>query len=196
MAGETASIAPHSGISALPAVSVLQTPLENNSNTAARPSQRPKICYSAAVGVARPWADAEVHMLATKTYKPAGMQSCIPYLLLPAGSASDFIQFMKDAFGAEELSRTPRDKDNIAHAEVKIDDTTLMLSDSPGPERPAQPACHYIYVPDVDATYKQALASGATSEAEPVDQPYGDRGGGVKDKWGNIWWLGTVIAGR
>ncbi len=128
------------------------------------------------------------------TFKPAGMQSCIPYLLLPKGQAGNFIQFLKDAFGAEELSRNLRENGDVWHAEVRIDDTTLMLSDSPGPERPAVAACHYIYVPDVDATYKRALKSGASSESEPKDQEYGDRGGGVRDRWGNIWWLGTVIA--
>ena len=133
-------------------------------------------------------------MLATTTYKPAGMQSCIPYLLLPAGNASDLIQFLKDAFGAQEISRHLRDNGDVWHAEVKIDDTTLMLSDSPGEGRPPVPACHYIYVPDADATYQRALAAGATSEGAPVDQSYGDRQGGVKDKWGNIWWIGTKIA--
>lgn len=128
------------------------------------------------------------------TYKPAGMQACIPYLLLPVGQCSDFIQFLKDAFGAREISRHLRENGNVWHAEVRIDDTTLMLSDSPGPERPSMVACHYLYVPDVDATYKRALELGATSESVPVDQDYGDRGGGVKDRWGNIWWLGTVIA--
>jgi uncharacterized glyoxalase superfamily protein PhnB len=131
---------------------------------------------------------------ATATFKPAGMQSCIPYLLLPAGQSSNFIQFLKDAFGAVELSRNLRDNGDVWHAEVRIDDTTLMLSDSPGAGRPPLVACHYIYVPDVDATYKRALSLGATSESEPADQPYGDRGAGVKDRWGNIWWLGTVIA--
>lgn len=133
-------------------------------------------------------------MIETASYKPAGMQSCIPYLVLPAGAASEFIQFLKDAFGAEELSRNLRENGDVAHAEVKIDDTTLMIGGSPDGNRPAAAACHYIYVPDVDATYKQALAAGATSESEPVDQAYGDRGGGVKDKWGNTWWLGTKIS--
>jgi len=133
-------------------------------------------------------------MIETATYKPAGMQSCIPYLVLPAGEAGDFMQFLKDAFGAEELSRSLREDGDVAHAEVKIDDTTLMIGGTPDDARKLSTACHYIYVPDVDATYKQALAAGATSESEPVNQPYGDRGGGVKDKWGNTWWLGTKIA--
>ena len=132
-------------------------------------------------------------MIEMKSYKPAGMQSCIPYLLLPPSSASEFIQFLKDAFGAEEVSRHLRDNGDIAHAEVKIDDTTLMIGGAP-PDWQVQPFNHYVYVPDVDATYKQAQAAGAKSESAPVDQAYGDRGGRVKDKWGNTWWLGTKIA--
>jgi PhnB protein len=131
---------------------------------------------------------------ATAIYKPAGMQSCIPYLVLPAGQSSGLIQFLKDAFGAVELSRNLRDNGDVWHAEARIDDTTLMISDSPGATYPSVAAAHYIYVPDVDATYKLALSLGATSLSEPTDQPYGDRGAGVKDRWGNTWWLGTVIA--
>lgn len=135
-------------------------------------------------------------MTTSATWKPHGMQSCIPYLLLPAGNAGNFIQFLKDAFGAQELMRKLRDNGDIWHAEVRIDDTTLMVSDSPGEAYPPRTCSHYIYVPDVDAVYQQALDAGATSEMAPVDQPYGDRGGGVKDKWGNIWWLGTVISAK
>jgi uncharacterized glyoxalase superfamily protein PhnB len=126
------------------------------------------------------------------TYKPKGMQSCIPYLLLPAGQASAFIDFLKAAFGAIEVQRHPRDDGSVMHAEVRIDDTTLMLADEPKDGPKARAASHYIYVPDVDATYQAALAAGATSQREPADQPYGDRTGGVVDTWGNQWWLGTV----
>ena len=133
-------------------------------------------------------------MIETASYKPAGMQSCIPYFVVPAGTAGDFLQFLKDAFGAVELSRNLRENGDVAHAEMKIDDTTLMVGGTMGADQPAITGAHYVYVPDVDATYKKALVAGATSEGEPVDQPYGDRGGVVKDRWGNVWWIGTKIA--
>jgi uncharacterized glyoxalase superfamily protein PhnB len=55
------------------------------------------------------------------------------------------------------------------------------------------PAAMYVYVPNVDDTYKKALAAGGTSVMEPADQFYGDRHGGVKDRWGNFWWIATRV---
>lgn len=67
-----------------------------------------------------------------------------------------------------------------------------MLADAQ-PHLPATTAAMYMYVPDVDATYKRALAAGATAAMEPADQFYGDRHGGVKDQFGNFWWIATHI---
>jgi len=55
------------------------------------------------------------------------------------------------------------------------------------------PAAIYLYIDNVDAAYKRALAAGATSLSEPEDQPYGDRNAGVKDAFGNIWYIATHI---
>jgi PhnB protein len=58
---------------------------------------------------------------------------------------------------------------------------------------PAMPAAIYLYVPDVDAVYKRALAAGAASTMEPANQFYGDRNAGVKDPSGNLWWIATHV---
>jgi uncharacterized glyoxalase superfamily protein PhnB len=124
------------------------------------------------------------------SWRPAEIrQSCIPYVVLP-GNAGEFIQFLKDAFGAVEVLSHSRPDGSVMHCEMLVDDTSFMLADAP-PEMTVYPFRHYLYVPDVDATYARALAAGCTSDSAPQDQPYGDRIGGVKDKWGNLWWLGT-----
>jgi PhnB protein len=80
----------------------------------------------------------------------------------------------------------------VLHAEVRIGDSMLMLTDGGGDWKP-MPAALYLYVNDADATYQRALTAGATSVMEPVTQFYGDRHGGVKDPSGNIWWIATHV---
>ena len=80
----------------------------------------------------------------------------------------------------------------IMHAEMRIGDTMVMLSDAT-PENPPMPIMIHLYVEDADRVYKRALAAGASSLREPADQFYGDRSAGVKDAFGNQWWLATHI---
>ena len=100
----------------------------------------------------------------------------------------DLLDFVTQVFDAEELERG--DTGGI-HVDVKIGDSVMDLE--LGSELPALAtrSSVYIYVPDVDATYQRALQAGAESLAEPEDKPYQDRGAGVKDRFGNIWWIGT-----
>jgi PhnB protein len=123
-------------------------------------------------------------------YKPAGTQSVIPYLVV--ADAEKELDFVKRVFDAQEahISRDPGGR--IAHADLKIGDSTLMMAQA-SDQWKALPTAIYIYVPDVDKTYREALAAGATSVMEPADQFYGDRNGGVKDANGIQWWLGTHI---
>jgi PhnB protein len=79
---------------------------------------------------------------------------------------------------------------SIGHAELKIGDSPLMLSEA-SEQCPATQAMIHLYVPNVDATYKKALAADATSVMEVADQFYGDRSGGVKDPAGNSWYVAT-----
>jgi PhnB protein len=78
------------------------------------------------------------------------------------------------------------------HAEMRIGDSTVMLSGVHGPWQPTSAALD-VYVTDVDTTCKRALAAGASPAMEPADQFYGDRHGGVKDQFGSFWWIPTRI---
>lgn len=125
------------------------------------------------------------------SHKPAGYNSVSPYLIVD-GAAST-IEFLKQTFGATELRRFPDDAGRLRHAEVRIDDTVVMLADPVPPDWPAVPAHVHIYVRDVDATYRKALAAGATSVQEPVQKGDADKRGGVKDAGGTTWWIATQV---
>ena len=122
---------------------------------------------------------------------PEGYHTVQPYLIVDG--AKGLLDFVRNVFGASqtELMQAPGG-DRVMHAEVKIGDSTVMLSDAQGPWQP-MPAAMYVYVPNVDDTYRKALAAGGTSVMEPADQFYGDRHGGVKDPWGNFWWIATRV---
>lgn len=121
---------------------------------------------------------------------PEGYHSVTPCFTVE--DAPGLLAFVKQAFDAVEVHRTLDDDGKIRHAEFRIGDSMLMLSQARG-EWKAEPGSVYVYVPDVDATYRKALAAGATSLMEPADQFYGDRSGGVKDAHGITWWLGTHV---
>ena len=119
---------------------------------------------------------------------PAGYHSVTPYLVVE--NAKQLIEFLEQAFGAEVTERMARADGSIGHAEVRIGDSVIMLSDARDQWKPLQSAV-YLYVPDTDVVYRRALEAGATSVMEPADQFYGDRNAGVQDPAGNFWWIGT-----
>jgi uncharacterized glyoxalase superfamily protein PhnB len=125
------------------------------------------------------------------SYKPAGYTSVAPYLIVDG--ASQTIDFLSRVFGAVELQRFPDSSGRLMHSEVRIDDTVVMIADS-APGWPAVPTHVHVYVPDVDATYRAALAAGATSVQEPVKKDDPDKRGGFKDPIGTTWWIGTKVA--
>lgn len=122
--------------------------------------------------------------------KPDGYHTITPYLVVDG--AARLIDFLQQAFGAEEVERFVAPGNRIGHAEVRIGDSVVMLGDSRSDHPPLQ-AMLYLYVDDIDATYQIALSAGATSVQAPVDQFYGDRSGGVRDPFGNMWWIATHI---
>ncbi len=115
---------------------------------------------------------------------PEGYHTVTPYFVVPDGEA--FLSFIERAFAA---TITYRSRDN-SHAEARIGDSMIMVGQAKGDWQPQQVST-YLYVEDCDAWYKRAVEGGATSTMEPADQFYGDRNGGVKDPWGNNWWIGT-----
>jgi PhnB protein len=119
---------------------------------------------------------------------PDGYHSVTPYLIVKG--ADRLIDFVTQAFDAALIERMARADGTIGHAEVRVGDSVVMLSEASGEWKP-MPAALYLYVPDTDATYREALKAGAASVMEPADQFYGDRNAGVRDPVGNIWWIGT-----
>ena len=79
------------------------------------------------------------------------------------------------------------------HAEVRIDDTVIMLADPVPPDWPAIASYVHIYVKDVDETYRRALDTGAASVQEPIKKQDEDKRGGVKDAGGTTWWIATNV---
>jgi PhnB protein len=106
--------------------------------------------------------------------------------------ADPVIEFLKRAFGAEDLGRALSPEGLLLHTTIQIGDSTLEMSDAVGPYQPA-PTTFYLYVADADGLYRRALDAGATSIKAPADQSYGDRMAAVKDLAGNQWYLATYL---
>ena len=111
---------------------------------------------------------------------------------LHAEGAAGCIEFLKQAFGAQEMMRHQTPDGVVHHAKMRIGDSILEMGEAHDPF-PAMPLNLHLYVPDTDALYGQALAAGATVVREPRDEAYGDREGGVRDPFGNVWWISTHI---
>ena len=123
-------------------------------------------------------------------YKPDTYNSVSPYLIVK--DANRTIGFLQGVFGATELRRFPGPSGRVMHAEVRIDDTVVMLADG-ADGWPPIPSHVHVYVNDVDATYKRALAAGATSVQEPIKKEDEDKRGGVQDAGGTTWWISTMV---
>ena len=128
---------------------------------------------------------------------PAGYHSVTPSLTFKSSLRA--IEFYKQAFGAKVLDLVPApDGRSTMHATIQIGDSILMMGD----EMPqagcksaeslgACPISLYMYVPNVDATYKQALAAGATAGMPVAEMFWGDRAGQLKDPFGYSWMIAT-----
>jgi PhnB protein len=129
---------------------------------------------------------------------PDGYHSVTPYLIVK--DAAGAIEFYKQAFDGTEIMRLEGPGGTIAHAEIRIGDSPVMLAgehpqmgalspDSIG----GSPVSMCIYTEDVDTLFRQALDAGG-EEIRPVqDQFYGDRSGTLKDPFGHQWTLATHI---
>ncbi|RKN85570.1 VOC family protein [Paenibacillus ginsengarvi] len=126
-------------------------------------------------------------------YTPHRYRTVTPYFKVEGAAA--WIEFVRNVFGAEELQRSQREDGSIQHAELLIGDTLVEVSD--GSERfPAMPSTMHIFVADTDDIYRRALEHGAVSLYEPADMPYGERSGGVRDPFGNHWYIATFWGGE
>ncbi|BFM45540.1 hypothetical protein CFS9_41810 [Flavobacterium sp. CFS9] len=122
---------------------------------------------------------------------PSGHQTIMPYLIL--NGASQFIVFTQKVFEANNSSNNNvlREDGTVMHAEIMLNGSTLMVTDVIK-DWSRQTANLFVYVPNVDETYKKALENGATSVMELSNKDYG-RTCGVSDPFGNVWWITTVI---
>jgi PhnB protein len=129
---------------------------------------------------------------------PKGYRSVQPYLIVDG--AAKAIAFYKTAFGAKERLRMDAPGGRIGHAEIEIGDCVIMLADE-APQWDAYAPAKYggspmsimVYVANVDAVVKKAVAAGAKLTREVKDQFYGDRSGGITDPFGHHWHISTHI---
>lgn len=122
------------------------------------------------------------------SYKPDGYPSVSVYIM--ANDARAVIDFVEKTFDAITTRRFDKEDGSVNHAEIKIDDTIVMIADG---GNSSFPAWLHVYVPDVDVTYQRALEAGGESVQEPVQKDDPDRRSGVKDVAGNIWWISTQV---
>jgi PhnB protein len=127
---------------------------------------------------------------------PDGYHTVTPYLII--GGAAAAIDYYKLAFGATELVRMPDAQGRIAHAELRIGDSIIMLADEHhemgyrGPVTLGGTSVSIVlYVPDVDAVFDRAVSAGGKSRQPVADQFYGDRMGTLVDPFGHVWTVGT-----
>ena len=118
---------------------------------------------------------------------PTHYQQVMPYLIVQDAAA--FIRFLADVFDGRELMRHMRDEHTVMHAEVCIGKSVIMFAEATD----AFPVCNaglFVYVANADEVYAKALKANAVAVTPMGDQPYG-RSGGVKDPFGNTWWITT-----
>jgi PhnB protein len=127
---------------------------------------------------------------------PQGYHSATPYLVV--NDAARALDFYKKAFGAVETVRMAGPGGKIGHAEFRIGDSMLMLSDEMGGNRSPQslggsPVSIFLYVEDVDSVFNQAVNAGAKGDMPPQDMFWGDRFGKLTDPFGHLWAVATHI---
>lgn len=119
---------------------------------------------------------------------PKNHQTVMPYLILK--DVRGFIKFALNVFDAQILEEHLDEDHRVIHAEIKIGDSTIMMGQA-NEIWNVNNAGMFIYVENTDKVYKDALTNGAESIMEIEDKDYG-RSGGVKDPFGNIWWITSV----
>lgn len=121
-----------------------------------------------------------------------GFHTVTPYLLAP--DVEKFIKFLQQAFDAAETFRAVGSAGGV-HVEMKIGDSIIMIGGGVGRNAPPAPVILHLYVENAEAVYQSAIKAGATSLGAPEDKGDGDRRGGVKDPFGNEWYIATYTKG-
>jgi PhnB protein len=123
-----------------------------------------------------------------KSYTPTDLHNVNPYL--HPKRAEPLIAFLKRAFGAHEVAKYASPDGVVHHAVIQVGNSVVEMGEAHG-KYETMAAMFYLYVPNVDDLYRQAVAAGGISFQEPTDQFYGDRSAGVRDAFGNTWYIAT-----
>ncbi len=121
---------------------------------------------------------------------PVGYHTVTPFLIV--NGAEKLLDFLRNAFNAEQTYVMKDPSGKVMHATARIGDSIVMIADA-NEKMAAMPCMLYLYVHDVDKVYQQAVKAGGLSLREPTDEFYGDRSAGIKDGWNNQWWIATHI---
>ncbi|WP_072805551.1 VOC family protein [Rhodococcoides yunnanense] len=121
---------------------------------------------------------------------PTGYTSVAPWVVTDDTGA--FLDFVTQVFDGEELGRVATEGGAIGHGEIRIGDTIVLAFDR-APDWPVMPSLLRVWVPDAAATVDKAVASGGRVVTEVADSAFGQRGGRIKDPFGNIWWIVTHV---
>ncbi|MFI8372075.1 VOC family protein [Streptomyces sp. NPDC085466] len=121
---------------------------------------------------------------------PEGYTSVAPWVVTEDTGA--LLDFITAAFDGEEIARVPVEDGTIGHGEIRVGDTVVLAFDR-RPDWPVMPSLLRVYVPDADAAVAAAVKQGAQVITEVSDSAWGDRGGRVRDPFGNIWWVTSRV---
>ena len=121
---------------------------------------------------------------------PEGYHTITPWIIVRG--AAELLDYVKEAFGAEETARVYNEDGTIGHAEVRIGDSMAMMFDAKE-EWPDTLSFLRLYVEDGDAVHRRALDAGSISVTEMTNLFFGDRIGRVRDPQGNVWWIQTRL---
>lgn len=116
---------------------------------------------------------------------PPGFNTVTPYVFIE--DAAGFMEFLVRGLGGVELLRHI-DNGRITNGQIRLGTSTIMVSEASA-VFPAMPASYYLYVESADEAMTRAIAAGAVKVMDVANMPYNDRQGGVRDPFGNVWWL-------
>ncbi|MFF9148270.1 VOC family protein [Streptomyces sp. NPDC055051] len=121
---------------------------------------------------------------------PEGYTSVAPWVV--TDDTGGLLDFVTAAFDGEEIARVPVEDGTIGHGEIRVGDTVVLAFDR-RPDWPVMPSLLRVYVPDADAAVATAVEHGAQVVTAVSDSAWGDRGGRVRDPFGNIWWVTSRV---
>ncbi|MCM3001700.1 VOC family protein [Paenibacillus cellulositrophicus] len=127
----------------------------------------------------------------TTNHQPEGMKTVNPYLMVE--QVQRLVEFIESVFNGKLKYKLDRPDGSVMHAEIALGDSVIMAGE-PNADFGAFPASLYVYVADCDSVYERAIRNGAVSVMVPADMKHaGERYCGVKDPFGNIWWIATHV---